>query len=173
MSEFVTFTYVIISIISAIIFVMLSLRFFKESEKFIVTKLTKVILVMLFFIFLDSFFNSLTYFLGITTHALFYSNEIIQIVSKSGIFVSISLLAYLVYARKFEELKNKEVSVLELQELNKEMEKRTQEMEKSQEVQQKRLKELEKFNEIAKEREMKMMSLLKKIDKLEGKLKKK
>ena len=173
MGEFVIFMYVIISIISAIIFVMLSLRFFKESEKLVVTKLTKTILVMLFFIFLDSFFNSLIYFLGVTSHVLFYSNEIIQIISKIGIFGSITLLAYFVYARKFEELRNREVSFLELQELNKELERKTKEMEQSQEKQNRKLRELEKFNDIAKEREMKMMSLLKKIDKLEGKLKKK
>ena len=172
MSEFIIFMYVIISIISLVLFVMLSVRFFKESEKLIITNITKVILLMLFFIFLDSFFNSLTYFLGITSHAVFYSNEIVQLISKLGIFVSISFLAYFVYARKFEELKQKEISVFELQSLNKELESKTKEMEISQEQQEKKLKELEKFNEIAKQREMKMMSLIKKIDKIEKKIKK-
>lgn len=171
MSEFVIFMYVIISIISAVIFGMLSFKFFKSSKKLIVTKLAKTILLMLFFIFLDGFFNSLTYFLGITSHALFYSNEIVQIISKLGIFVSIALLAYLVYEGRFEELKDKEVSVLELQSLNKELEFRTKQMEESQKIQETKLKELEKFNQIAKERETKMMNLLKKVDKIEGKLK--
>jgi len=172
MSEFIIFMYVIISIISAVLFCMLSIRFFKGSKKFIVTKLTKVILIMLFFIFLDGFCNSLTYFLGITSHTIFYSNEIVQIISKFGIFVSIVLLAHLVYSGKFEELKKKEISVLELQVLNKELGNKTREMEVSQEKQEKKLKELERFNEIAKQREMKMRSLIKKIDKLESKLKK-
>ena len=173
MSEFVVFMHVIISIISLVIFIMLSTRFLKESKKLIITKITKVILVMLFFIFLDNFFKSMTYFSEVTSHAIFYSTEIIQIISNLGIFVSIVLLAYFVYGRKFDELKKKEVSFMELQGLNKELEKKTLEMEKSQETQERKLKELERFNDIAKEREMKMMNLLKKIDKLEGKLKKK
>ncbi|MBT3721725.1 hypothetical protein HN789_04920 [archaeon] len=169
MSEFVIFMHVIISIISVVLFVMLSLRFFKESKALITTRLTKVLLFLLFFLFLDGFFNTMTYFVG--TFTMFYSTEIIQIISKVGVFGSIVFLAHFAYDKKFEELKDKEHSVLELKEINKQLEIKTLEMERSQAMQERKLKELERFNTIAKEREAKMMKLLKKADKIERKLK--
>ncbi|MBT3463980.1 hypothetical protein HN451_03260, partial [archaeon] len=96
---------------------------------------------------------------------------IIQIISKVGVFGSIVFLAHFAYDKKFEELKDKEHSVLELKEINKQLEIKTLEMERSQAMQERKLKELERFNTIAKEREAKMMKLLKKADKIERKLK--
>ena len=75
--------------------------------------------------------------------------------------------------KRIEEFKNNEKALFKLEKLNKELETRTKKMETFQEKQEKKLHELERFNDIAKKREAKMLDLIKKINILEAKLKKK
>ena len=100
-------------------------------------------------------------------------NHAIQLTIKIGIFVSIVFMAYYIFSKKIEELRDQEVSLSQLVGLNKELEHKAKEMELSQMQQQQKLKELEKFNDIAKQREGKMIDLIKKIEKLESELKRK
>ena len=88
---------------------------------------------------------------------------------KVGVFGSIVLITHFIMEKRIEEFRSNEINIQKLQKLNHELEMKTRELEQAQEKQEQKLHELEKFNDIAKNREIKMLDLIKKIDKLEKK----
>jgi len=170
-SEFMIFIYVIISLLTLVLFALLSFKYFKDRNiNYRTHSLTKLLLFLIFFLFMDSFI-----FLLETPDTLLYThlNPIFDLISKGGIFFSLVLITHFLMERRIEEFKNNEKALFKLEKLNKELETKTKKMETFQEKQEKKLHELERFNEIAKKREAKMIDLIKKINILEAKLKKK
>ena len=90
-----------------------------------------------------------------------------------GIFISTILIVHFIMGNHIEKLKTREETFHLLHGLNHELEKRAKELESSQEMLQRKVQELERYNEIAKERELKMLSLIKKEENIEENLRKK
>ena len=172
-SEFVILIYLTIALSTFYILVVLGRKYFAHHDQnYRINHLTQVLLLLVFFIFFDSVYFVYSYFSGLFMPSA-VPNHAIQLTIKIGIFVSIVFMAYYIFSKKIEELRDQEVSLSQLVGLNKELEHKAKEMELSQMQQQQKLKELEKFNDIAKQREGKMIDLIKKIEKLESELKRK
>ena len=129
------------------------------------------------FLFLDSLYHSalLLKDYGAIT-ASFYTklaNPVFPVLIKLGIFISMIFIVHFIMGKNIEYFKNIESSLSKLQTLKHELEKRAHELEGSKQVLETKVHELEKYNEIERERETKMMHLIKKIELLEGKIKKK
>ena len=173
--EFVVFAHLVIFLLSIVVFILLVHKFFSDRHKHLnVSKLTKTLSLLAFFIALDSLFFCLSYWGTIGLNPLvksFFSEIGAQLFSGVGVFLSLVSLAYFILEKNIETFKESEEELKKLQTLNRQLEVRAKEIEVSQEQQQKKIMELEKFNEVAKEREIKMMEIIKKIEKVETKMK--
>jgi hypothetical protein len=172
-NDYIAYIYLIISLITLILMFLLGKKYFKHIESnHRINELTKVLLILLAFLFIDSTYLVYSYVQGFV-NPFITTNKTFEIFTKIGVFLSIIPMAYFILSKKIEELRDQEVSFSNLKKLNHELEQKAREMEDSQNKQQHKLQELERFNDIAKSREAKMLDLIKKIEDLEQKLEKK
>ena len=165
-----------ITLLSMIIFFLLLYKYNKEPNKQLrIHALTKLLLVLTFFLLIDGLYYSLLY---LSQYRLipewiypYLTETNLLIIPKLGIFISTILVTHFLMENRIEEFGNKETAFDKLLRLNAELSKRAEEMESTHETMQKKVEELEKYNEIAKMREAKMVVLIKKIEYLESKLK--
>jgi sensor histidine kinase YesM len=173
--EFIVFAHLVIFLLSLVVFILLLHKYFSDRHSHPnVSKLTKTLSLLAFFIALDSLFFCLSYWGTIGLNPLitsFFSEKGAQLFSGFGVFLSLISLAYFLLEKNIETFRESEEELKKLQDLNKQLEIRAKEIEISQEMQQKKILELEKFNEVAKDREIKMMEIIKKIEKVETKMK--
>lgn len=167
-----------ISFLSLVIFVMLTLKYFMDKNKSLRTHaLTRLLAIVTLFIMVDSVYYTLFYAsqYGYLPQVLYYrlSSPFIELVPKIGIFISVVFTIHFLMEKHIERFKSAEESLITLESMNKELDKKARDLESSQDNLQKKVLELEKFNEIAKSREESMLDLIKKIEVLENKLNKK
>ncbi|MEM3373968.1 MAG: hypothetical protein QXE31_01985 [Candidatus Woesearchaeota archaeon] len=165
-----------ITLMSLFICFYLLYHYFKDKHKnYTIHSLIKGIYILTFFLFIDTLYNT---FLSLSQYG--YINQKIyfllssfnlQLFPKIGLFFSTTYLVYFIMEKRIDEIKSKEDTLKELKELNQQLEKKLIETEKAQELLEKKTQELEKYNEIAKQREQKMLELMKKIEKIEKKVK--
>ena len=165
-----------ITLLSTILFFLLLYKYNKEPNKQLrIHALTKLLLVLTFFLVVDGLYYSLLYlsqYSWIPEGIFSYLTETnLLIIPKLGIFISTILVTHFLMENRIEEFGNKETAFDKLLRLNAELSKKAEEMETTHEVLQKKVQELERYNEIAKMREAKMVVLIKKIEYLESKLK--
>ncbi len=176
--ELVILVYFSLSLLSLIISILLFNKFFKDKkEKYEIHSMTKLLALLTFFLFTDSFYYTLLYgsqyrFLP---ESIFFKLSIpsLQVLPKLGIFIATIVLVHFIFDKKIEKFRDREKGIKKLELMNKELEKKAEELQDSQDILRKKVNELERFNTIAKERETKMLNLIKKIEVLEEKLEKK
>jgi hypothetical protein len=175
--ELMLFIYLCLSILSLVVLVLLIHKYLvDDNKKSAVHTITRMLSIMTFFLLFDSIINLILYasqlrLLPVYMFIIFSSYKI-ELITKLGIFFSTIVIVHFLMEKRIEQFKDHETSLMKLQTLNHELEKKTKELEYSHETLQKKLHQLESFNEIAKHREVKMLSLIKKIEDLEKQLKK-
>jgi hypothetical protein len=176
--EITLLTTLSISLLSFILFSILLHKYLSEpNKKYRIHALTKLLIALTFFLFIDGAYYSLLFATQyqLLWPSLFFilTEPQFQIIPKLGIFISAVFVVYFIMEKHIEEFKNKEDTLNLLEKLNHELEKKAEDMESAQDHLQKKVIELEKFNDIAKTREQKMIDLIGKIELLETQLKKK
>ncbi len=173
----IVFIYLTFSILCLITFILLLQKLINDRGKhYTITSITRILALMTFFLFLTGCYNFVLKAsqFGLISQTVYYRiiGLNVELIPNLGILVSTIFLVYFIMQNKIEEFKKKEDSLIELDKFNHDLEKKAVELESSQEKLQKKVVELEKYNEIAKDREKTMIDLIKKIDTLEKKVKK-
>ena len=171
----VTLVYLSIGILSTLMLLLLLFKYIKDNhQKYGIHALTRMLIILTFFLALDGVYNYFLYAskIQLISPKLFviFSEPGVMIWPNLGIFISSVVMVHFILEKRIELFKENEISLTKLVKLNKELEVKAHELEKEHEFLQSRIFELEKHNEIAKDREKKMMDLLKKVDALEKQL---
>jgi uncharacterized membrane protein (DUF106 family) len=167
-----------ITILSLIIFFLLLHKYLNTKHKnYVVHSITKMLSVLAFFLFIEGLYSSLLYTsqYNLISPGFYYalSGTYLEVVPRVGIFITAIFIIHFLMEKRIEQFKNNEDTLGKLQKLNHELEKRAKELQTTQNTLQTKVLELERFNLIAKDREAGMLDLIKKIEILETKLKKK
>ena len=170
--------YFSLSLLSLTISLLLMYKYLKDTKKnYRIYAITKALSFLTFFIFVDGLYYAIMfsaqYNLFPLSVFITLSNPAMQVLTKLGIFISTVFIVYFIFNKNIEVLKDREANFARLQQYNKELQRRAHELEASQGSLKRKVWELERFNEIAQSRELKMIDLIKKIEYLESKMRKK
>ncbi len=119
MLNIVLFSHLVIALLSFAVFGMLLKRFLSSTDKgYKIKSLTQILALIAFFIFLDRFFSFMAYIASsglVKLNPFILVNPTLPLLSSAGIFVSLVLMAHLLFAQKIDQIKNDELSLKQLQ----------------------------------------------------------